>query len=248
MRNTQAAIVLCLAYVIGLMIAFNSSLRWGAIAIAIPIAVILPRVWKQSPKWQLLLVAIAIAASASFYIELRIPQLAVNDISKFIPATAERGTSQFTIVQGLVDSYPRVTRNQNSQFWLKATQLNDIQGEIKEGKLRPADVSRPVSGRVYVTVPLQSGTGLQPGVEVSITGTLYLPQANANPGGFSFRDYLSRDARRTVAGTRRKSDPAMELGQAAPKDCGGTGQVVGCADRPPSYSDGIRIGGCRFTL
>jgi competence protein ComEC len=192
MRNTQAAIVLCLAYVIGLMIAFDSSLRWGAIAIAIPIAVILPRVWKQSPKWQLLLVAIVIAASASFYIEFRIPQLAANDISKFIPATAERGTSQFTIVQGLVDSYPRVTRNQNSQFWLKATQLNDIQGEIQEGKLRPADVSRPVSGRVYVTVPLQSVTGLQPGVEVSITGTLYLPQANANPGGFSFRDYLSQ--------------------------------------------------------
>jgi competence protein ComEC len=53
-------------------------------------------------------------------------------------------------------------------------------------------VSRAVSGRVYVTVPIQSGTGLQPGVEVSITGTLYLPQVSANPGGFSFRDYLSQ--------------------------------------------------------
>jgi competence protein ComEC len=188
MRNTQAAIVLCLAYVIGLLITFSPSVKWGLMIAAIPMALILPRFWKQSPKWQLWLVAIAIAGSASFYLEFRIPQLAENDISKFIPATAERGTSQFTIVQGVVDSYPRVTRNQNSQFWLNATQLNEIQGD----KLRPAEVSRPVNGRVYVTVPLQSGTGLQPGVEVSITGTLYLPQVNANPGGFSFRDYLSQ--------------------------------------------------------
>ena len=174
MRNTQAAIVLCLAYVIGLLITFDPSVRWGMILVAIPVALILPRFWKQSPKWQLLFVAIAIATCASFYLEFRVPKLAANDISKFIPATAERGTSQFTIVQGIVDSYPRVTRSQNSQFWLKATQLNDIQGKIEEGKLSPADVSRPVSGRVYVTVPLQSGTGLQPGVEVSKIGRAHV--------------------------------------------------------------------------
>jgi competence protein ComEC len=188
MRNTPAAIVLCLAYLIGLLVTFNPWARWGLLIVAMPLAWLLPRIWKDSPKWQLLLAAIAIAACASFYLEIRIPTLATNDISKYIPATAERGTSQFTIVQGIVDSYPRVTRSQNSQFWLKATQLNEIQGD----DLRPADVSKPVSGRVYVTVPLQSGTGLQPGVDVSITGTLYLPQANPNPGGFSFRDYLSQ--------------------------------------------------------
>jgi competence protein ComEC len=188
MRNTQAAIVLCLAYIIGLLITFNPWVRWGMIVAAIPVAWVLPRIWKKSPNWQLLFIAIAVAASATVYLELRVPQLAANDISKYIPATAERGTSQFTIVQGTVDSYPHVTRNQNSQFWLNATQLNEIQGD----GVRPADVSKVVSGRVYVTVPLQSGTGLQPGVEVSITGTLYLPQTNANPGGFSFRNYLSQ--------------------------------------------------------
>jgi competence protein ComEC len=188
MRNTQSAIVLCLAYAIGLLITFNPWVRWGMLAAAIPIAWMLPKIWKKSPSWQFLLVAFAIAGCATFYLELRLPKLASDDISKYIPATAERGTSQFTIVQGTVDSYPRVTRNQNSQFWLKATQLNEIQGN----DLRPVDVSRSVSGRVYVTAPLQSGTGLQPGVNVSITGTLYLPQVNANPGGFSFRDYLSQ--------------------------------------------------------
>ena len=188
MRNTQAAIVLCLAYIIGLLITFNPWVRWGLLIAAIPMVWGLPRIWKKSPNWQFLLIAIAIAGFATFYSELRLPQLAANDISKYIPATSERGTTQFTIVQGIVDSYPHVTRNQNSQFWLNATQLNEIQGD----GVRPVDVSKTVSGRVYVTVPLQSGTGLQPGVEVSITGTLYLPQANANPGGFSFRNYLSQ--------------------------------------------------------
>jgi len=188
MRNTQNAIVLCLAYVLGLLITVEPWGRWGLILAAIPLILVIPRVWRKSPTWQFLLVAAAIAVCATFYLELRIPKPAANDISKYIHTTAERGTSQFTIVQGVVDSYPHVTRNNSSQFWLKATQLNEIQGD----RLRPADVSRSVGGRVYVTVPLQSGTGLQPGVEVSITGTLYLPQSAANPGGFSFRDYLSQ--------------------------------------------------------
>lgn len=188
MRNTQSAIVLCLAYVLGLLATFQPWARWGLLLAAIPVAWVLPRVWRKGPNWQMWLVAGAIALSATFYLESRIPRPTATDISKYIPATVERGTAQFTIVQGIVDSYPHATRNNNSQFWLNATQLNEIQGN----QLRPADVSRPVSGRVYVTVPIQSGTGLQPGVEVSITGTLYLPKVSANPGGFSFRDYLSQ--------------------------------------------------------
>ena len=188
MRNTQSAIVLCLAYVIGLLVTAEPWTRWGLVVAAIPIIWGVPRIWRKGPNWQFWLAASAIAICATFYLDLRSPKPATNDISKYIHATAERGTAQFTIVQGVVDSYPHITRSNNSQFWLNATQLNEIQGE----GLRPADVSRSVSGRLYVTVPLQSGTGLQPGVEVSITGTLYLPQPNANPGGFSFRDYLSQ--------------------------------------------------------
>ncbi len=188
MRNTQSAIVLCLAYVVGLLVTTEPWMRWGLVGAAIPVVWGVPRIWRKGGNWQFWLVASAIAICATFYLDLRTPKPAANDISKFIHTTAERGTAQFTIVQGVVDSYPHITRSNNSQFWLKATQLNEIQGD----GLRPADVSRSVGGRVYVTVPLQSATGLQPGVEVSITGTLYLPQPNANPGGFSFRDYLSQ--------------------------------------------------------
>jgi competence protein ComEC len=188
MRNTQSAIVLCLAYVIGLLVTAEPWTRWGLVVAAIPLAWGVPRIWRKGGNWQFWLAASAIAICATFYLDLRTPKPAANDISKYIHTTAERGTAQFTIVQGVVDSYPHITRSNNSQFWLDATQLNEIQGD----GLRPADVSRSVRGRVYVTVPLQSATGLQPGVEVSITGTLYLPQPNANPGGFSFRDYLSQ--------------------------------------------------------
>ena len=78
MRNTQAAIVLCLAYVIGLLITFDPTLRWGLIIVAVPVSLILPKFWPQGPKWQLLLVATAIAGSASFYLEWRLPQLAAD--------------------------------------------------------------------------------------------------------------------------------------------------------------------------
>ncbi len=188
MQNTLSAIVLCLAYILGLLATCNPWARWGLILVTLPLAWGLPRIWRKSPNWKFWLAAGAIAICATFYLDWRLPKPADNDISKYIHTSAERGTAQFTIVQGIVDSYPHLTRSNNSQFWLSATQLNEIQGD----GVSPADVSRSVSGRVYVTVPLQSATALQPGVEVSITGTLYLPQPNANPGGFSFRDYLSQ--------------------------------------------------------
>jgi competence protein ComEC len=43
-----------------------------------------------------------------------------------------------------------------------------------------------------VTAPLLSTTGLKPGVEVLVTGTLYKPQPSLNPGGLDFSDYLAR--------------------------------------------------------
>lgn len=188
MRKTQSALVLCLAYIVGLLVTAAPWARWGLIFAVLPIAWGVPKFWRRGPDWRSWLAAGAIAIFATLYLDLRTPQPAANDISRYIQTTAERGTAQFTIVQGIVDSYPHLTRSNNSQFWLKTTQLNEIQGN----DVRPAEVSKSVTGRLYVTVPLQSATGLQPGVEVSITGTLYLPQPNPNPGGFSFRDYLSQ--------------------------------------------------------
>jgi competence protein ComEC len=196
MPNSQRSIVICVAYILGLLVSFNPWSRWGILALGIPLALLLPRWWPKGPTLKFWAAAIAIALCAGFYSEFRVPQPAANDISRYIPATAGRGTTQFTIVQGTIESYPRVTRNHRAQFWLEATQLNEIQGN----QLRAADVSRVVSGKVYVTVPLVASTSLQPGVDVTVTGTLYLPPKSQNPGGFNFQDYLYRSG--SFAGMR----------------------------------------------
>jgi competence protein ComEC len=98
-------------------------------------------------------------------------------------------------VRGIVDSYPRTTRSDRAQFWIEASQLSQIQGDDPS----PASI-RKVKGRLYVTAPLISATGLKPGVQVVVTGTLYKPQPSLNPGGLNFADYLARSG--TFAGMR----------------------------------------------
>ena len=55
MKNHQAALVLCLAYVVGLLVTFNPWVRWGLLGAGMVMVWLLPRIWKKSPNWQLLL-------------------------------------------------------------------------------------------------------------------------------------------------------------------------------------------------
>jgi competence protein ComEC len=98
-------------------------------------------------------------------------------------------------VRGFVDSYPQATRSDRAQFWLQVNQLSQIQGDDPS----PASI-RNVDGRLYVTAPLISATGLKPGVQVVVTGTLYKPQPALNPGGLNFENYLARSG--SFAGMR----------------------------------------------
>mgnify|MGYP000692190394 CR=1 FL=1 len=94
------------------------------------------------------------------------------------------------LVEGRVTSLPRLTRSQKSQFWLEAKRI----APIGEGK--------PVSGRLYVTVPPDQATDLHPGQIVGVDGALYLPKPATNPGGFDFKDYLQQEG--SFAGLRGK--------------------------------------------
>jgi competence protein ComEC len=51
----------------------------------------------------------------------------------------------------------------------------------------PPDLAR---GRLYVTVPQAIGADVYPGQQVSIGGSLYVPQVAKNPGGFDFQKFL----------------------------------------------------------
>jgi competence protein ComEC len=186
--NNEARIgLLCLAYIVGLLASpypiLVGLLALGIVGILFLLnhqrKVRLPIVWSVAA-------AIILVASSS-YLQWRIPQPMANDVSFFVNTVEGKGTAQFASVRGSVDSYPKITRNDRAQFWLQATQLSQIQGDSPG----PSTI-RQVSGRLYVTAPLLSATGLKPGVEAIVTGNLYKPPKSLNPGGMDFGDYLAR--------------------------------------------------------
>jgi competence protein ComEC len=125
---------------------------------------------------------------ASFYFQGRSPQPKANDISTLVPNPAVTTQVQIVTVQGEIDSVPRLTRTQRAQFWLKATQLNEVTGQDQ-----PATAGQKVTGKLYVTVPLLQATGLYPGEAIAVTGSLYKPKPATNPGGFNFEAYLAQE-------------------------------------------------------
>ncbi|MEG4442124.1 ComEC/Rec2 family competence protein [Microcoleus sp. AT9_B5] len=132
-------------------------------------------------------VAGLLAFLASFYFAVRSPQPARDDISKLIPAGGNTQEVAVT-VRGRVVSTPRLTRSGRSQFWLETDLVSEINGG--EGG---AVVNRPVSGKLYVTVPLLQATGLYADNTIAVVGSLYKPQPPSNPGAFDFQAYLARE-------------------------------------------------------
>jgi competence protein ComEC len=202
MDNSARIGLLCLAYILGLTVSSHPGWGWAIAVFFLSGMFAADKFLRQRPKqllgqlswpWQFAMVVVLI--TAIFYGQWRIPQPASQDISVFINSIESRGTKQFSTVRGVVDSYPRTTRSDRAQFWLVASQLSQIQGDDPS----PASI-RKVNGRLYVTAPLISVTGLKPGVQVVVTGTLYKPQPSLNPGGLNFADYLARSG--TFAGMR----------------------------------------------
>lgn len=183
-------VILCLAYILGLL---ATAVSWGGyvvLAVGIGAAVVIPRFWRVAPKAPLWLIAGVVGLFATLYLQALTPQPGVNDISKFV--SADRTSQELVTVQGRVTSTPRLTRSQRGQFWLEATHLDKIKGGDESA------VERSVTGKLYVTVPLLQVTGLYPGQEITVTGVLYKPKPAVNSGGFDFRNYLAREG--TFAG------------------------------------------------
>ena len=174
-------IVLCLAYIIGLLfanaIAFSpiginpkqlGVLAAGSIALATIGAIALGRI---KPRW-VWAVAAVVTILGAVYFQLRIPHPSNNDISYQITSSE----SQLVTVTGTVLTEPRLNQNQRIKFVLEAAETD----------------RERVSGKLYATIPLLQATGLYPGKPIKLTGILYLPQAATNPGGFDFKQYLAR--------------------------------------------------------
>lgn len=195
--DTAVGVVLCLAFVLGLLVTGigGQVAGWPIGAIALPIlglalAFLMPRLWRTGPRALLWLAAGVVGLIAVLYFQMCLPHPAVDDISTVLatPALAE-GEAQAAPaveVQGFIETPPRLTRSQKIQFELSAFQVQLVTAEGKE------ILTQPVSGRAYATVPLLQGTGLYPGQMVSVRGVLYAPTPAVNPGGFDFRAYLAQ--------------------------------------------------------
>ncbi|MBR8840113.1 MAG: ComEC/Rec2 family competence protein [Stigonema ocellatum SAG 48.90 = DSM 106950] len=212
-----SGVIICLGYILGLL--FTAVPRGGfwVLALGVVLAVVFkvrrptplkpPQIRKNvlrtlqkdensssplpiqfAPKPRVWLVAGVVGLLASLYFQLRIPQPGVNDVSTLVPSEKSNHHEQLFIVRGEVISTPRLTRNQRGQFWFTATQLDEIKNDFG-----PASVSKGITGKLYVTVPLLAATGLHPGQQIAVTGVLYKPQPPLNPGGFDFQQFLQQE-------------------------------------------------------
>ncbi len=175
------SVVLCLAFILGLLTT-GATWGWWAIILAGLMAATLrwlasrttrfPFAWRTGPGVWLWLTAIVVGLFASFYLQIRVPQPSSADISRRV----DRFTGSEVMVTGTVKTMPRLTRSQKFQFQL---QTNQVESDSTGGKL-------------YVTVPLKQANTLQPGQRVNVTGFLYRPRRASIPKGFDFADQLVR--------------------------------------------------------
>lgn len=176
--SAVSGMVLCLAYLVGLLFTRMPAGGYLVLGLGVGLSVGVPRYWRAGPKAKIWLLAGLLGLLASLYFQVRVPQPQANDISKQI--TDPNAPSPALLVQGRITSLPHLTRSQKAQFWLEVQQV------------APSD-GKPVTGNLYVTVPLLQATGLHPGQRVSVSGSLYLPKPAANPGGFDFKEYLKQE-------------------------------------------------------
>lgn len=198
--NPAGGALLSLAYILGLLSTAilglpSPTISWqeygllaaGICILGIVSAIALPKFWRTGPPSRLWLIAAIITALAPFYFQARTPQPASNDISQFIRSNSGNVQEQVVTIQGKVDSVPRLTRSSKGQFWLEAKQLSEVESSENNGA-----VTKSVTGKLYVTVPLLQATGLYPGETVAVTGVLYKPKPALNPGAFDFSVYLAK--------------------------------------------------------
>jgi competence protein ComEC len=214
--------LLSLAYIFGLLLTAvlgfptravswteYSLLSLGVAIAGLVIALILPRFWRTGPKPRLWIVAGIVGSLAIVYFQARVPKPSTNDISQFVLSSNGIVQEQVVTIQGKVESRPRLTRSSKGQFWLEATQLSEVESRSQVGA-----VSKGVTGKLYVTVPMLQATGLYPGQTISVTGVLYKPKPASNPGAFDFETYLAKEG--AFAGFSGRQVSLFEEGQEKP--------------------------------
>lgn len=188
-RNSGLA--LCLSYCIGLLFTgffglYNPHPSWqqwlivifGLLILFFIFSIIIKRLnyshFNQS-FWILLLI---VALIGVIYLQLRILQPNLTDISHLISTNAK---SQIITVTGKALSESKQTANQKIQFWLAPQQ-------VTTSNL----INQSVSGKLYVTLDSSEKLLIHSNQVIIIQGLLYLPKSSSNPNSFDFKTYLHR--------------------------------------------------------
>lgn len=221
-----SGVIICLFYILGLL---STAVPWGGICVLVLgiVGAIFSRqkrihrrkflankensqaltqtsLRSQPISSKVWLVAGVVGLLGSIYFQMRAPQPAKNDISQFVPSK-NNNQEQLFIVRGEVLSTPRITRNQRGQFWLEATQLDEVKSDSST-----SGTSKGVGGKLYVTVPILQATGLHPSQQVAVTGILYKPQPALNPGSYDFQKFLKQEG--TFAGLSGRQMSILDEG------------------------------------
>ncbi|MGA1262308.1 MAG: DUF4131 domain-containing protein, partial [Prochlorothrix sp.] len=180
--------LLLLAYPLGLLLSSGSGFEspWrgaglGVLLLSTIAALMVPRVWPTGPRPILWLAMGLITWGALAAMPLRLPQPGPQDVSLLL-AGPEAPPRMALEVRGTIVDSPRMTRNQRVRFLLRCSQARSraaaaqpdtgqaetaqaktAQAKTAQAKTAAADtaIDRPVTGSLYVTVPLLQGTGLQ---------------------------------------------------------------------------------------
>jgi competence protein ComEC len=201
--------LVCLAYIAGLLLT-----GWSGKFLGLPIAAIaclltgalMPILlrflkrwfkWRSAPKAGWWLAAGLAGMLAVLYFDWRLPQPAATDICRLlnspnngictpIATAVQAEAGQQFQVSGVIGTVPRRTRSDRYKFELAATAVS---AQLADKPLIPAQA---IGGTLYVTLPQEQGEALYPGLQVTVTGSLYKPQPALNPGGFDFQKYLAK--------------------------------------------------------
>ena len=178
-------LVICLGYILGLLSTgigigyLNQPIAaYGLLGIGLGCSIWMPKRWRLGPTRRQWLLGGIISLVGAAYCLWRIPQPALDDVSRYTPGNYS--------AYGEVISLPQVNRNGKGKFWLDT---HGIQNRAKDADV----VSRqPASGKLYITAPLGKTENLYPGQVVKVTGRLYEPSTANAPGEFDFKAYLAK--------------------------------------------------------
>lgn len=131
--TSASVIVICLAYIVGLLMTAVPYGGYGVLGLGVAIAAIfflpLPVRWRRlisQVKPAIWLTAGVIGLLAGFYLQWRVPVPAVNDISQFLSLVNPENPEQLVRVSGKVISPPSLTRSQKIRFWLQVSDLEIV--------------------------------------------------------------------------------------------------------------------------